>query len=662
MWLDKSLIILGKNLRLKIGKDTLFGVYNHQYFSIKKTQQQGQQIIFRLKPEAVDIVKSIFDTKKSKELTGSRFHSYQVTEESLVIMNVQPAVTAKRNQKNLITVLDLVSNKLLGYQKFSEAKTEETVLIEELPGPRSEDKIRDVQRKLEVSANKKLDHERALLLGTPVVAIVGIVLGYLSSLIAIHFNSDLNPFGKGILSVVSSTAIYAKITGGVNSASRYFILLMSVIGFICWDLARIFFQVLQKTGKEFELKNLLEVYERELFNLSTLGKFALIAIGTIIIFSFFFLKRTDRKEVQIEEGELLEGKALEEIEETRRGQVIILLLFVIGALLSLPLVLISFSVMEEFSYLSYLPFFLAGLVTLPLMMGGFFILSKKCKRLELGLAGWNKGAGKRASILGQLLFISVTPAVGIVFFLSYINLAYDESLPTGISTVLMEHFPSDRNECKNVQLNIKDSKESFSYRICKRDFSYLEEGTEIRFDLKQGALWQAFVFNLHVPPRESLKGFLTSGKTLKDLRYAFLVDLFRYDKSESFQKEISSWEKYCRREPNYTCRLASYVSGINSDHKKEVSLLEKGCFEGTDPIACRGIMRNKTSSEALKKRTIKNLEVKCDQGSDEHCMEWGWTFSSNPTFDKKRLMQIFEKPCKRGNKEACLTLQSLTKN
>ncbi|MFP5386138.1 MAG: hypothetical protein ACLGHN_08675, partial [Bacteriovoracia bacterium] len=460
MWIDKTLVALGRELDLKIADDTVFGVFNDQYLSVKRTQQ-GYIVTFLIKTEGLDVIKGIFDKKKSIEISGSRFHNYIVANETLIILNVKPRLTSKKSVESILSTITLVSERLRTHQKFLNASTEKAVLIEEVPKPFSEEKLQEVRSKLEENANKRLDHERALIIGGPIAATAGIILGYLSSLMALHLKSDLNPIAKGILSVTFSTVLYNKLAGGVNSASRYFVLLISIIGFICWDLSRIFFQVLQQTGKEFELSKLVEAYEREIFSYSTLGKYALVGIGTIIVFSIFFLRRTDRREVDFQEGYLLRGEILEALDETRKGQVLIFIIFFLGVISILPLIPLTEATLKEYSYFTLLPFWGAGFLFLSVVMLIFYALSKKWRRLRFGLSSFNKGNVKKASIVGHLLLISIPPTLGFLLFLSYLNLAFDESPTKKTIAVLQEYFPSTKDLCKNVDLKIKNSQEKF---------------------------------------------------------------------------------------------------------------------------------------------------------------------------------------------------------
>lgn len=647
MFIDKRLIEIAEEFKFKIGSNKIFGVLNNQYISIQR-DQSGYSIIARVLQIAHPLLEGFNHNQGIRKAVGLKNARVEFGRDHLIINGISGHIFPSKTNAKLIETATKLTNLLEQHQKFSSAKTEETILIEGVPGPNDDSTINAIEDSLAQEAAKPIDHQAGLYFGLLLGFVIGFLLGAVSWMMQKYANSDLNPLGKGLVSVGLAVKTYTKFAGGLNRKSRFIVTLIALGIYLTWDIFNLYFQYYDKVGIELEAERLFEIYKNHFFNMSTFGKLAVVAIVTILLSTLFLIKETDKKKVSIEEGD-----SYEKARKVKKAENCLGLLFLAGLILSFVTAILPTTIYDSFEYISLKKLFYIGLIAL---VPAMYMVNKVLKGLNSSgpsLLPFKEKLVYFFLLLSLSSFISVSSA----FVASYFNLALDESSPKTHIAEAAERLQLTKNICGSIEFTSK-SFSSFEHRVCKPEANLLEKGVKAEIKVRQGFFSIPYILEMKFPNLRSFEAYTSTGRREKEFRSNVINHFYEYDKSEFFETRIKQWESNCFKSSGYECRLIAYVYEIKNEEEKALQLLKRSC-PMNDPISCRGIILNSSADKSDKLKAKKRLINECEDGNDSYCMELVWTYwGDGYEIHRLEISRILRLSCKRGYLEACKILEA----
>lgn len=645
---DKFFLKLAKSFNLKLGKTAIFGAYKDQYLAITRTQQ-GFDIYFYIYNGLAEELKKVFISKESLKITGSRFHTYEIEDDVLIIRNVKAGLRSAIGFENIQDVIEKVIEKLFPFQRFAEASTDKTILIEGIPGPDTDSRIQKMQSLRISQARDNHENDLAIALIIPIAILLGFLFGAVSGYLRTRLNGDFNDIAKGIMSLASLVLIFRYLSKGITLRGKIFIILGSLVCLTIWIPITFYYYSIFKTGQDRNIQDFFLWYFSGLFSLK--GEMIFAILGYIFtIFVGLGIKLTDELKLNIENGESVYQEIEEKIILVNRMKLYGLVTWGTSVILFGFFVIRLSPYSEGIIYPSKVPFITIGVILVTFFS---FILGRvlsKWEILNLALTGFKDGAEGN---LRKFFFVSaylVVPSVAVCYGISALNIVLAQGHKSKVIGSVIDYLHYGKNECAEISIELEDG-ESVKPWICKKDYKGLNFNDEILLSRNEGFFGFTFYSELRVPARQSIEIYLKKFD-LSNLRYDHLSDLMKYDKSEKLATVLKNLKPDCLETPDYRCRLAGYSARVEGNLKSWSLFMRRGCLEGNDPVACRNLTIDSASSKE-KALAYNKLKEDCLSGSNSSCIEWAWSLPRKDKEQYKKVIQTFGIACERGDQEAC---------
>jgi hypothetical protein len=651
MWLDKVLLSIAEDHKLKASSDKVFGVINGQYICIFRSQQ-GYVITARISEESLNLFEAINQNQGICKAIGLKRGKADLSTKHLVITGVMghlfPSKTKIKINETLYNLVELLNRN----QKHESATTEDTILIEGIPSPNDENLKKSAEKNLVRDANKVINHHLGAYVGVLFGLGAGVILGMISWLMQKHAGSDINPFGKGLIASGISAGMYIKIAGGIDKKSRIIVALISVLIFLSWDISLLFFHYYFKANISLTLERLIQIYKTHFLNFSVIGKFALVALGTIAISSAFLVRGTVRKAIHVEDGEKLDGESLAKAKKLKKGEKLLGFIIAGGFVLCFATALISASVYDYIEYISLTPFIQFGFIVMAITVIVVNLILKRTEILRLSLLNQKDGAKEKTIYWLMIFLISASVPVSLCFVLSYINLAFDKSSTVTIQAKASTNFSPGKYKCNSLEFS-SEKYGYFDHRVCQPLANLIEKDELVSAEVRKGFLNIPYILKLNFPNLVSMKTYLSTRRKEEDLRSDVVQYFYENDKSVYFKSLINKWETSCVETAGPRCRLRAYIYEIEKRDSESLDFLKKGCFFN-DPVACRGLLSNNVASDFDKSAAKEELKKRCIGGDDSYCMERVWVlWNAGHEINRTEISKVLDMSCKRGHPKAC---------
>lgn len=637
MSLNSSWVDFARTLNLKVGSNGAFGALNGQYVYVSKTQR-GYEISFLLKEETKEIIRSIFNSKQSLKITGSRFHRYEISE-ILKVTSIQPRLTSAGNNKHLSEVLSLVIEKLGHIQSFPAATSSATILIDGVPAPAEWAAQKKITRQSDINLTKGL-------LGIPISLGLGILLGIVSVTLKSKLGFDLPTILKATLSLTMGLGIYKSLSGAIIGRSRIPIAFSSSLLFFIWELTTAYYSVTNESGIEITVGEAFLFFIRQIHSFSKGAVHFLIGFFSIWGLSLFGLKRLDSPTV-IEEGRIITPESMEEVRTFQKSYGAFIFLVVVSFAIGVALSFYGGIHLNEITYVSIFPWIGAGILSFSVIfLSSLYFFRRYNVFHYVSLAKISNNSQHPST---SLFLVSLALSGGFSLFLSGLNVQLDTNSPRMISATVMEDYPSTTNQCQQIEFAKKSSEIRFDYWVCQSQYNALTKGDSVYFKKFSGIFNVPYLKEMTVPVREELKKAIEQGLRLSSVRANHIRDFVKYDKSSYFREQVSNWEAGCTRGLEHMCRVSGYVAkdeGRDEDWRK---FMTKGCYDSRDPLSCRNLIADKK----LGTMAFKHLKKECSNGENKFCIEWAWSLPRETKEDLNIIRSIFSLACDRGDEEAC---------
>lgn len=660
MLINKTLITIAEELRFKVIKDRIFGVFDGQYICICRTQQDYLLFAY-VDSSARSVIERLNQDSGICKAIGLKRGRAEFEFGHLVIHGLGAQVFPSKTKSLIKETIKNLAALLNQNQKFNNPSTEKTILVDGIPTPDDESFIKSAQEELNKLANKRIDYTAGVMLGLACSLGIGIVLGVVSWLGNKYAQADLNPIGKGFIAAGAANIIYRKTAGGVDKKSRIIVLILAILAFVVWDLTLIFLKIYDRKDAVYSLEKIVEIYSLQFLNQTTMGNYALLAIGTIVVASYFLLQRTDRTKLEISGVGITIEESIERIKKLKKLERIYGFGFVGLFIIFISSMFLNVNIESRFEYFSLVPFFVLFVCLIGILIPTTHIIFKKVKLIQLAYFEKEAGGDEKRAYWAIVLLINFFIPMTACFIVSYLNVAFDKTEQQVIQARLLEDHPLDRDGCSKIKL-ATEQYGVFDYRICAPEAGMIQKGDLAEVKMKDGLLKLPYRLELIFPHLTSYKNYVASRGSETDFRSNVIGHFYKIDKSAHFQEKLKEWESRCAKSPGYECRLRSYAYQIDKKHALALKLLKSSCLVG-EPVSCRGMYFNEVASASDKSQALESLRSRCLEFKEEHCIELVFTLWSDD-FEKNKaeIKLVLDASCKRGKKDACEMGSGLVKD
>lgn len=648
--LDKVLVDIAKEYNLKITKDVVFGLYKGQLISLAFASNNQYTAVIRL-DESRNLVNTL-STKENKKILHDKLKSMQVNvqKEAILFNGIPCGLREKTRSEKLRKMLNEVCIFLADFQSFEDADINNIILLGSTPVIRSEVIIAKTKQDLKQEREKEIDYQKGFLISSVGTVAGSCIAGLASGLMNIKLYSDLNAFGKAIFVVFCAAFLYRKFGKGVDKVSKWLIGGVATLGFMFWEISR--YAILMKyKGMDFTFNALVELFQSNINTETVIGRFTLLSLGTIWVWVFFFVARTDTVVFSMDEGEFIDENKMKEFELASKGNWYSGFLFFCGFIALLVSVLISVSVHGNFTYFEHLPFLYIGLLVQGVLWFIFSSFRKKNPALDATMKtyGLRKMPKWFDALVTHLCLALYSGAL--CFIVSWANITFDTTEENLVTSQLLEVY-TNKNQCQLLSFQPKEM-DDLSMRVCKSKYGFLVKDMEAIISYKKGFLQIPYALAVSFPALDTFEGYMRKTGKISELRKINILHFYNNDSSDKFQETMKSWESQCEGDDGAYCRFAAYIYGEKKEVGTELKLLNKGCGK-KDAVSCYGIVLHKQAEDAQKDLIIIKMKDFCAQGHGESCHYLGHSYESYKALENKsEIASMHAQACRLGVKVAC---------
>lgn len=651
MLINKTLLTIAEELRFKVIKDRIFGVFDGQYICICRTQQ-GYLLFAYVDSSARSVIERLNQNNGICKAIGFKRGRAEFEFGHLVIHGLGAQIFPSKTKSLIKETIKNLAALLNQNQKFVNPSTESTILIDGIPTPHDERYIKAAEEELLKVANKKIDYTAGIMLGLVCSLGVGVALGVFSWLGNKYAQSDINPFGKGVLAAGTMMIIYGKIAGGVDKKSRLIVALLSIFTFIVWDLTLIFLKIYDSSNAVYSIEKLVEIYSKQFLNQTTMGNYALVAIGSIIFASYLLRLRTDRTKLDLRGVGLTIEASIERIKNLKKLENRFGFAFVAGILLLMGPIFLITTIPHRFEYFSFTPFMVLFVSLLGLLIPATHFFLKNKKIVKIAYFDKETNADERRAYWALIFFLNLFIPTSICFVFSYLNVVLDKTAEQVIQARTDEDYSPSNGDCNSIEL-VSDKYGDFNRRICAPEAYLVKKGELAEVKMRGGYFDMPYLLDLTFPNLSSYKKFAASRESESDFRSNVIHYFYKIDKSAHFQEKFKEWESSCLKTPGYECRLRAYIYRVDKNNSQALKFLKRACA-ASEPISCHGVYLNEEATMEDKQQAINLLKVNCLEKRDNYCLELAFSLW-NSSYEKNRdeIKRILDESCERGYEKAC---------
>jgi hypothetical protein len=657
MNIDKTLLTIAEEFKFKVIKDKIFGVFERQYFCIQRTQN-GYLLRLRLKNETRSILEGLNQNNGIIKAIGLKRGNAEFINGHLLITGIGNHFSTAKLKAKILETLKNITELLSKHQNFPNPQTDNTILVEDIPTPDDERLIQEAEVELLKKATKPIDYAAGLFLGLVCSLGFGVVLGFFSWLMQKYTQQDINPLGKGFLATVLIAGIYIKISGGLDKKSRPVVLGLSVLTFVIWDLAILFFHIYDRRNEVFTIERLVEIYQEQILKQSAMGNYAVLAIGTIIVGSFLFIKRTDRTKLVILGRDLNSEKSIVNYKKIKKLENRFGVCIGIGFVITLSSIFLNTTIVDRFYFFSFTPFFILGGGLYILFLALSHLVIRNIELVKFVYFQKDTPSDVKLTYWAILALLNLFLPVSICNTVSYFNVKYDQSHEYSTGARTLESFTPNNNKCNSIRFEAKDYGE-LKEHICLPQAGLVEKGELLELKSRKGYFSIPYFLEMNFPNLNSYKRYVESRGNESNFRSNVIRYFYATDKSEHFKQKLKEWESHCTQSPGPKCRLRAYIHEVDKNHLQALKLLKAGCA-ARDPVSCRGVYFNDVATNDDKQQMLALFKENCESKKEDYCIEWAYTLW-NASYEKNQsdIKRIFDESCKRGYEKACGAVEGM---
>lgn len=395
-------------------------------------------------------------------------------------------------------------------------------------------------------------------------------------------------------------------------------------------------------GFDYTFSEALNMFQKLLINNGQFQKE--LTIGAVILFGFNFVPAilSFKKDLKMEEGFLVDDAYYENAKKLKRSIKLrtgALIAFIFIGLFGLVR---HITLGVDYDYIYVYHHWLCFIVfwLLSFIVHFFLVQTIPCLRNSIGSVDYQPI--NRKIKFFEVSIYSFALATWLLALANYINLEFKSktSKSIGIVTNLESNiktndyfFDFKSDEYPLVYMNVRESEQP-----------YLINNTKVEVTIKEGYLGSPFITNVNFLEVNNYKSAIKLFESEEELRNSNIKAFLRYDGSDHFKKKLKEWEKQCQRDPDYTCRLASYAYGHNNEIVKKIEYLKIGCADGDDPVSCYGYFFEDLFNNNSKENALEKLRSGCNEKKADHCLYLAYALRKidHPKYHRK-IKELIEK-------------------
>lgn len=268
-----------------------------------------------------------------------------------------------------------------------------------------------------------------------------------------------------------------------------------------------------------------------------------------------------------------------------------------------------------------------------------------------------KESGKVKYVIA--LFFPLVASAALAFMLLGLNDRLDRSKPLEKMAIISNELdPSTPHASCNLARDI-ESNSVLPFNICSREDKFLKTGNKVLYTEKPGYLNMKVYKIKNFLHAETVEDLINQTKReLEDIRSVDIeyLNLKPAEKEKLTTVYLEVWKKECDSRIAISCRLASYVLGLQNLAQDEKATLNKGCELG-DYTSCYGFIYVKDNDTEMRTKYESLAVKKCDSGDIGACYQYADIWKVSDDIQRKlSVRRILGKLCDLGDQVKCRQL------